>query len=219
MKISEQLKKDAEHIWQKIYAHPFVEELFKGTLPEHKFRFYVLQDYNYLVASIKNFSLLASRAENVKMMRELIDMAYIEATGEFKGYEKFMKKMDLTIEDAQHEEQVPEAVSYISFLLSTSSFKSLEEGITAVLPCYWSYAEIARYHRKKLVRNSNELYKEWANYYFQNDYLDLVNKIKTVVDEIKSDFPYKKLKTVFLASSRYEYMFWDSIYNMEYKQA
>lgn len=214
MKLSEKLKKDAEHIWQEIYIHPFVKELFEGTLPEHKFRFYILQDYNYLIASIKNFSLLASRAEDVKMMRELIDIAYIESTGEFKGYENFLKKMGLTIDEAKNEEQIPEAASYVSFLLSTSSFKSLEEGITAVLPCYWSYAEIARFHEKKLARNHNELYKEWANYYLQDDYLELVNKIKTLVDEIKSDFPYKKLKSVFMTSSRYEHIFWDSIYNM-----
>jgi len=213
MKLSDKLKKDAKDIWKKIYLHPFVKELFEGTLPENKFRFYILQDYNYLISSIKNFSLLASRVEDVKMMRELIDMAYIEATGEFEGYENFLKKMGLTIEEAKNEEQIPEGISYVSFLLSTSSFKTLEEGITAVLPCYWSYAEIARFHEKKLASNNNALYKEWAYYYLEDDYLKLVNKIRKLVDETQKEFPYEKLKNVFMTSSRYEYMFWDSIYN------
>lgn len=217
MNLSDKLKRDVEHIWAKIYIHPFVRELFGGTLPEKKFRYYILQDYNYLIASIKNFALLASRTEDTEMMKGLIDIAYIESTGEIKGYENFLKKMSLTIEEVENEEQLPEARSYASFLLATSSFKSVEEGITAVLPCYWSYAEIAKFHEKKLTHNRNKLYREWASYYLEEDYLNLVNKIKNLVDRIQSDFSYKKLKDVFIASSCYEYMFWDAVYHMKNK--
>ena len=215
MRLSEKPKKDAEDIWKKIYVHPFVKELYEGTLPESKFRFYILQDYNYLISSIKNFSLLASRAEDGGIMRELLDIAYIESTGEFEGYKNFLKKMGLTIEEAENEEQIPAGISYEGFLLSTSTFKTYEEGITAVLPCYWSYEEIARFHKKKLNSNKNKLYREWASYYLEEDYLNLVNKIRKLVDEIKNDFPYNKLRYVFITSSRYEYMFWDSVYNIE----
>ncbi len=213
MKLSERLKKDSEKIWEKIYVHPFVKRLFEGSLPERKFRFYILQDYNYLVSSIRNFSILAARAKSEKVMKELIDIAYIEARGEFEGYKNFLEKMNLTIEDAENQKQIQTGISYTGFLLSTSSLKSFEEGITAALPCYWSYAEIANFHRKKIPGNKNELYKKWAYYYLENDYLDLVNKIKKIVDEIESDFPYDKLKHVFITSSKYEYMFWDSVYN------
>ncbi len=216
MKLSERLKKDSERIWQRIYVHPFVKELFEGTLPERKFRFYILQDYNYLTSSIKNFSILATRAKNGRVMRELIDIAYTEAKGEFEGYKNFLKKMNLTIEEAENEEQIQTSISYTSFLLSTSSIKSFEEGITATLPCYWSYAEIAKFHKKKLTSNKNELYKEWAYYYLEDDYINLVKKIKKLVDEIKSDFPYDKLKHAFATSSKYEYMFWDSVYNEKF---
>jgi thiaminase/transcriptional activator TenA len=214
--LSERLKKDAEHIWQKIYVHPFVKELFEGTLPEQKFRFYILQDYNYLVSSIKNFSILATRAKNERNMKELIEIAHIEAKGEFEGYKNFLRKMNLTIEEAENQEQIQTSISYTSFLLSTSSLQLFEEGITATLPCYWSYAEIAKFNKKKLIENKNELYKEWAFYYLEEDYINLVNKIKKLVDEIESDFPYEKLKHVFITSSKYEYMFWDSVYNEKF---
>ena len=213
MNLSERLKKDAEDIWNSIYVHPFVQELFEGTLPERKFRFYILQDYNYLVASIKNFSLLASRAENVDTMKELVNIAYIESTGEFQAYGNFLRKLGLTIDRAQNNESVNEAESYIRFILSTSSAKSLEEGITAVLPCYWSYAEIAKFHEKKLKVNKNELYQEWASSYFEEGYLDLVNRIRKLVDQIRDDFSYDKLRQVFITSSKYEYRFWDAMYD------
>ncbi len=215
MRLSEKLKKDTQDIWEKIYNHPFVKELFEGSLPEYKFRNYILQDYNYLVSSIKNFSLLAAKTDDVNIMKELIKMAYTEATGEFKAYENYLKKLNLTIQQAKNEEQVPEAVSYISFLFFTSSFKSSEEGITAVLPCYWTYAEIARFHQKKLSSNNNPIYTEWAYYYLEDDYCAFVNKIKKIVDGIDSNFPYHKLKYAFRMSSTYEYMFWDAMYNKE----
>lgn len=215
MRLSEKLKNDAEHIWRKIYDHPFVNELYEGILPAKKFRFYILQDYNYLIASIRNFVLLASRAENEELMMELLDIAYIESTGEFKGYKNFLKEINLSIEEARKQKQTQVAISYVNFLLSTSSLKSFEEGITAVLPCYWSYEEIAKIHEQKLTRNKNKIYREWAHYYLDDDYLDLVNRLRKLVDEIRDDFPYSKLKDVFIASSRFEYMFWDSVYREE----
>jgi thiaminase/transcriptional activator TenA len=214
MKLSERLKRDAEYIWNKIYTHPFIKELFEGTLPLDKFKFYIIQDYNYLIGSIKNFSLLASKADDVNIMRDVVEMAYMESRGEFKGYENFLEKLNLTMNEAENVQQIPELISYLGFLLSTSSLKSFEEGITAILPCYWSYAEIARIHKEKLIVSKNELYKEWAYTYLEDDYIRLVDKIKKLVDDIKHDFPYNKLKHVFITSSKYEYMFWDSVYHI-----
>lgn len=212
MTLSERLKEDADHIWQKIYRHPFVEELFSGRLPESKFMFYILQDYNYLVSSIRNFSLLASRAPDAETMRELVELAYIESTGEFQGYRELLQRMGLTVREAQNREMLPAGVSYTSFLLSTSSLKSFQEGITAVLPCYWSYLEIARYHRDRIEGISNDIYREWGSYYLEKSYIRLVERLRKLVDGCGPDLPYHRLKRAFITSSRYEYMFWDEVY-------
>ncbi len=208
MKLSERLKQDAEDIWNDIYQHPFVVELCKGTLPIEKFKYYVLQDYNYLINSIKNFSLLASKAKTTSMLQELVEIAAIEAKGEFSAYNRLLKKLDLSIEDAKNSKRSLAEVSYSSFLLSTTENGSFEEGIAAVLPCYWSYAEIAKCHREKILKNSNQIYKEWASYYLEEEYLELVERIKKSVDNIEKDFPYDKLRSAFINSSRYEYEFW-----------
>ncbi len=215
MNLSERLKQDARHIWEKIYVHPFVEELFRGTLPRQKFKFYILQDYNYLIASIRNFALLASRAEDQATMRELVDIAYTESTGEFEGYRNFLEDMGLTIRQAEGQEMLPAGVSYVSFLLSTSSLESFQEGLAAALPCYWSYLEIARYHRKRIDKLENGLYRRWASCYLEEDYIALVKRIRRLVDGIREDFRYDKLSRAFITSSRYEYMFWNSVYQAE----
>jgi len=215
MKISEKLRKDAGHIWEKIFEHPFVVELYRGTLPIEKFKLYVLQDYNYLVDAIKNFSIICSRADSADVVKEIVDVTHLEATSEFKGYEELLNKLGYKMEDAKSVDPLPVNVSYRSFLLATSSLRPYQESITSVLPCFWSYSEIAKYHRGKLSENRNEIYVEWASVFLSEDYLNLVDKLKNLVDTCGQDFPYERLRDIFVTASRYEYMYWDATYKME----
>lgn len=212
-KISQRLRKDADSIWKEIFNHPFVVELYKGALPMQKFKFYVLQDYNYLAADMKNLSILSSRAPSVEVMREMIEVAHLEATSEFKSYEELLKKLGYIIEDAIGIEPTPINISYVSFLLATSSLKTFWEGLAATLPCFWIYAEIAEFHRDKLKENKNSLYVEWASVYFTEPYRDLIDRMKRLLDN--ADVEYEKLKEAFITASKYEYMYWSMAYNME----
>jgi len=213
MNTVERLRKDADRIWEKIIQHPFVVELYRGDLPLEKFKFYILQDYHYLVAAIKNFGIIVSKAPSVKEMREVADILQLEAQSEFDGYKDFLNQLGHTVQDASEIEPIPISLSYCSFLLSTSSLKSYPEAITAVLPCFWSYAEIAEAHKDKLSSNKNPLYKDWAKAYLTESYLRLVEKIKDLVNEAGKDFPCDKLREVFAHASRYEYLFWDAVYH------
>ena len=211
-KISERLRKDADPIWKEIFSHPFVVELYNGTLPVEKFKFYVLQDYNYLVTMMKNFSILASRAESVEAMREMLGIAYLEATSEFKSYEELLKKLGYTVKDAIRIELGQMNISYVSFLLATSSQKTFWEGLAATLPCFWTYAEIAEFHKDKLSQSKNSLYIEWASVYLSEPYRGLVDKMKELLDN--ADIKYEKLKEVFTVASKYEHMYWSMAYAM-----
>lgn len=219
MRLSDRLRKDSEEIWRNIREHPFVRELFRGILPMPKFRRYVLQDYNYLVSSIKNFAILASRAPTVRVMRELVEITSQEARGEFEGYHALLSEMDLSIEEAQNQVPTQTSLSYSAFLLSTSTLASFEEGLAAVLPCYWSYAEMADYHKREISNNKNPIYKKWAGYYLEADYLQLVDRIKNLVEETGGGFPYDRMRQAFLASSRFELLFWDSVYQDDSREA
>jgi thiaminase/transcriptional activator TenA len=215
MKLADRLRKDSHDIWKKIIEQPFVMELVTGDLPLKKFKFYILQDYHYLITAMKNFGIIASRTPSVEAMREVIDILHLEAKSEFDGYIELLGRLGYTLKDASRIEPIPVTVSYSSFLLSTSSLKSYAEAITSVLPCFWSYAEIADHHREKLSTNKNQLYKEWGEVYGTDSYLSLVEKIKRLVNTAGEGFPYEKLKSQFIAASRYEYMFWDAVYDQQ----
>jgi len=215
MTIAHRLRKDGDSTWNKIIDHPFVIELYAGHLPREKFEFYILQDYHYLVAAMRNFALIASKTPSVEAMRDIIDILHLEATSEFYGYEKLLKELGYSLQDAVALEPVPVSVSYSGYLLSTSSLKPYAEAMAAVLPCFWTYAEIAIRHRDKLKSNTDRLYREWGAIYFTDEYLRLVEKMKDMVNAAGRDMPYEKLKSSFITSSRYEYMFWDAVYTKD----
>jgi thiaminase/transcriptional activator TenA len=107
---------------------------------------------------------------------------------------------------------MPVTVSYGSFLLATGSTRPFAESMASVLPCFWSYAEIASRHRAGLDENPQRLYRDWAEVYLSEPYLNLVDKMKGLVARAGTGYPYARLREVFITASRYEYMFWDAVH-------
>ena len=54
---------------------------------------------------------------------------------------------------------------------------------------------------------------DWASIYLSEPYVNLVRKIKRLVDDAGEKFSYEKLKKIFITASKYEYMYWDAVYN------
>ncbi|ABN69167.1 transcriptional activator, TenA family [Staphylothermus marinus F1] len=215
MQITQRLREEASSIWNKIFKHPFVVELFKGSLPIEKFRYYVIQDYNFLIGMTKAFSLLASKAYDYELLREALSLAYSDATIEMDNYLKLLDKLDLTIEDVLNTEPAPTNTAYVNHILSTCSLGTSIECLVSTLPCFWTYMEIPRVNNDLIMENKNPIYIEWINTYRSKEYIELTTKLINLVDKYAEHIDYNKLKRIFILSSRYEYMFWDMAYNME----
>ena len=56
MATTERLLACARDIWEGYHAHPFVRGIADGSLDEDKFRFYMIQDYIYLIDYAKVFA-------------------------------------------------------------------------------------------------------------------------------------------------------------------
>ena len=209
--ISERLRKDVDEIWNRIFNHPFILEIYSGKLPDKKFKFYLLQDYSYLIKIIKAMTIIASKS-NFEMMKEILEIAEMESETEIKNYEKILKKVGLSMEDAIKTKPSPSNFAYTNFIISTCSLGNEYEGLASILPCFWSYLEIAEKNKHLLEENKNEIYIEWAEEYLTNEYKELVEKMKSLLDKSNE---YDKIKKIFVTSSKYEYIFWDMAYNME----
>ncbi|MFA4647478.1 thiaminase II [Pyrococcus kukulkanii] len=204
--ITERLRKEADVIWGRIFEHPFVVHLYRGDLPIEKFKFYVLQDFNYLVGLTRALSVIASKAE-YPIMAEIIELAREEITTEMKNYEGLLNRLGFTLEDAIKTEPTLVNSAYMDFMLSTAYRGNWVEGLTALLPCFWSYAEIAEYHKDALENNENEIYREWAQVYLSDEYLGLVKRLRNLIDDNPGD--YERMRRIFMTGSKFELAFWE----------
>ena len=66
MSFSNHLRELAQSIWNAQLTHPFVVALGNGTLPERKFRYYILQDARFLGDLARVFSAGALRAPDAE---------------------------------------------------------------------------------------------------------------------------------------------------------
>ncbi|MCX6654252.1 MAG: hypothetical protein NTY03_03920 [Candidatus Bathyarchaeota archaeon] len=58
-------------IWDAILAHPFIRELGDGSLPADKYRYYIEQDYAYLLDFSRCLGIAASKAHKLENMSTL----------------------------------------------------------------------------------------------------------------------------------------------------
>ncbi|WP_367834300.1 hypothetical protein [Vulcanisaeta sp. JCM 16159] len=122
--ITKLLRDRAEDIWNKILNHPFVTELFTGSLPLDKFRFYVIQDYNYLVTLTKCHALIASKFEDPVIMRKVLELALADVTTELENYNKLLNTLGLSINEVIKSRPSPTNTAYMNFLLTTCTLGS-----------------------------------------------------------------------------------------------
>ncbi len=200
----------AKPFWDELASHPFVVSLYRGDLPLERFRYYVLQDYNYLIGMMRTFSIIASKSPPW-LAAAALEIAHSDATVEMENYKRLLPRVGLTFDDVLRSEPAPTNVAYMNFLISTAALEPPLTGLVAVLPCFWSYQYIAERNRHLLEENPNPLYREWASVYLSREYGELVKRLRDAVDRLyeESCTDRERLWRVFLAGTRYEKMFWD----------
>jgi hypothetical protein len=91
MKLTDRLYEAAKPIWDGYLTQPFVKELGEGTLSMERFRFYMIQDYRYLLQYSKVFALGIVKAEEEELQRLFASMVHDTLDGEMKVHKPIWK--------------------------------------------------------------------------------------------------------------------------------
>ena len=75
MTVTERLLKDTESIWAEYHQHPFVQGIADGTLDKEKFKYYMIQDYLYLLDYTKVFAIGVAKAKDRAALETAIEAA------------------------------------------------------------------------------------------------------------------------------------------------
>ena len=112
----------------------------------------------------------------------------------------------------------PANVAYTSFLLATAAAGGPLEITTAILPCSWSYIEIAAELKDQIA--DHPVYSDWVAFYLQDEEAELVRNMRETFDEMTrdgavSDEKREQLAGIFMMSSRLEGRFWEMAYTLD----
>lgn len=214
---SDRLVEVSQPVWDAILVHPFLRELQQGTLPEETFRFYVEQDWLYILARISQWSITAGRCVDLEARRVLLD--WIEKVARLEPAAFHMKHAAELGIDLEHPDwEMNEANwAYTSHELAVVQTASTAEALAALLPCPWVYRFVGE-HLRAGPRPANPIYADWIDFYgsIRGDprrgaLADLYDSVAATADSAT----LARCERNFLISSRYEWRFWDAAYRRE----
>jgi thiaminase (transcriptional activator TenA) len=216
MKLTTELWKSIDGIYDAILRHPFVRGLTDGSLPRESFRFYAVQDALYLREFARALSLAAARAPRDDWIIMFNEHAVGALRVERALHESFFTEFGLTAGDVAATPLAPTNLAYTSYLLAVANTAAFHETIAALLPCYWIYWEVG----KELERagSPDPLYARWIGTYASAEFGALVGAVLEATDATAARLSSVERDTMrrhFLTTSRYEWMFWDMGYRRE----
>jgi len=200
-------------IYRAIIEHPFNRELADGTLSEERFRFYIQQDALYLVDFGRALAIVGGRSETPERMLDFVRFAEEAVVVERTLHDEYMALYGIT---QPMQEQPPACFAYTNFLLATATVRSHEEGVAALLPCFWIYREVGTHiHRSATPDNP---YRRWIDTYAGEEFGRAVDRAIAITDEVANatgPTGREAMMAAFVTSSRLEWMFWDAAYRLE----
>jgi thiaminase/transcriptional activator TenA len=203
-------------IYKSIIFHPFIKGLTDGSLREESFKFYVIQDALYLREFARSLSIAAAKAPE----DDWIIMFNEHAAGALKVeralHDSFFRDFRMRKKDVATTPLAPTNLAYASYLLSVAYSSPFHEVVGALLPCYWIYWEVG----KALISkgSTNSLYQRWIDTYGGEEFAGIVRAVLGLTNTVTKGLRESEKEAVkkhFLATSRYEWMFWDMGFKCE----
>jgi len=219
MSFSRGLKAKAEKVWEDGYNHPFVQGLGKGTLDKEKFKFYLLQDYLYLLQYAKVFAAAVLKSDTEEYMSNFtIVQNYIFNT-EMDVHREYMKRFDITQEEIDSVKSSLYNRTYTANMLAHGFTGGLAEIIATVLPCGWTYSDYGKRLKSQYVDNlEGNFYKTWIENYASDSFAGSLEWLFGALDDLVVDMSDKQrenIEEIFISSVEFEYLFWDMAFKQQ----
>jgi len=218
---SERFREHSDRIWQGLHAHPFITELAAGTLPIDKFRFFLEQDNLYLQDYARCLAMGAAKSRNEVELRYFITDLNQVVDQELPSNRALLARVtEMGAADrGGASEMAPANVAYTSYMRSLALHGGPLEIMASLLPCAWSYIEIATALADGVDRD-HPVYADWVGYFSLPQNVEMVAEMRRdfdrlVQDEASGGARWEEIDRIFAMSSRLEHQFWEMAYTFE----
>ena len=213
MSTVQRLMDAAKEIWAGYHTHPFVEGLKHGDLDVEKFRWYMIQDYWYLMEYTKVFAIGVTKSKSVETMK--LFAKYIQAIldGEVNVHNGYMAEFGISKAELESTPIAQDNRSYTNYMLSVAHKGGEAEVLTAIFSCAYSYEVIAaRIVEEVPTAPDHPQYGRWVRGYITPRYTGNNVVLAQMLEKLTEHYTERQLREleeIFVACSRYEASFWD----------
>jgi thiaminase/transcriptional activator TenA len=216
-RFTERLYRKVTSIWEAQRQHPFVRGIGDGTLDPEKFKFWLRQDYVFLIEYARLLALAAARSPELATMSRFANLLAETLETEMNLHRSYAAEFGVSCEELEQEPAAPTTQAYTDFLLRVAAMGEFAELVAALLPCVWGFSEIGQ----RLAKQSSpgaKRYARWIAMYSSREFAELAHWCRDLLDILAAGLPeqeLQKLEAAFLTSSRYEWRFWEMAWKIE----
>jgi len=217
MRASDAFRQGAHAIWEANYAHPFVQGIGDGTLSGERYRYYLAQDYVYLIDFSRFFAMAAAKAQDLAPMERFARLLDETLHFEMDLHRSLCAEFGISRQELERTRPSPTCLGYTSYLLRVAYEGEAATLLAALLPCSWGYGEIGLRLKAKGLPPAAQ-YAKWIETYASAEYQEIVGWLRALFDEAAGELGAARrvrLQEIFDTSSRWEYLFWEMAWKME----
>ena len=185
MSFFERLKAKASAEWRAYTEHPFTNGMADGSLPEAAFRYYLIQDYLFLIEFARAYALSVYKSPKLVDMREGAAGLSAILDVEMNLHVKLCAGWGLSPADLEKASPAAEMLAYTRYVLDTGMRGDLLALKVALAPCVIGYAEIAaRLAARSDACAKTNPYRTWTTEYAGAAYQEVAAKARGHLDRL-----------------------------------
>ena len=219
MSFSEQMRSAVAAEWDRAHRdHPTVQGIGDGSLSLERFQYYMSQDYLFLIEYCRVVALATAKSPDLESMGKWASLLDETLNSEMELHRSFCADFGITREDLEATRPSQTTLAYTGFLLQTARDGSIEEIVSAMLPCQWGYDQIGEELGRTGTAPAGSLHRRWIDGYNDPAYRALTTWMRDFTDElaeVASDERRAEMRRLFAEGVQHEYAFWQSAWDMQ----
>ncbi|TVQ19953.1 MAG: TenA family protein [Leptolyngbya sp. DLM2.Bin15] len=174
----------AQDLWQAnqdlaiaCFNNAFVQGIYSGTLPRHKFAYYVGQDAFFLESFARAYSIAAAKAPTWEGFGTFHDLAG-GVLSELRLHQSYAQSWQVDLTQIS-----PGAATrrYTDFLLATAWSQDTSVTTAAMLPCMKLYAYLGQQLARPAIPEHD--YTDWIKTYSSPEFDDLAQQLAVLAEQ------------------------------------
>jgi thiaminase/transcriptional activator TenA len=201
-----------ESAWKRELEHPFVRGIADGTLPEDRFRFYLQQDYVFLIAYCRVLAAAVAQSDDLETKTRFSELLHATLTTEMEIHRSTCASYGVSAEELEQTKPALDCSAYTGHLLEAAQEGSLAILCAALLPCAVGYARIGRELASRSERPSVPAYSNWVEAYGSTEFQDYAEWLAVLTDQLADSADAEtrdRMLATFEQSVRHEIAFWE----------